>query len=700
MKTNLEKAKELLQKMTLTEKVGQLCMKGACNLDAQGVPDSVDLVKMIEEGRLGHLIQRANDMHETTDYLQKLAVEKTRLHIPLFINTDMIHGLETVYPTPIASACSFDTALVEECAKAQAEETRICGIHHTNAPMVDVSRDPRWGRVVESQGEDPYLAGEMGKAYVRGLQNEENYVMATLKHFAGYGAVEGGRDYNVCEMSENTMLNTYLIPFREGVKEGADSIMTAFNSIENVPATGNKKYLREILRGKFGFNGIALSDAISAYEMIPYGYCKDLSECAYRCIIAGLDVDLGSDVYPFELEKLVLEGKVPESLVDEAVLRVLTKKFELGLFENPYSQSEKKDKIMCKEYLDLSYKMALESAVLLENDGVLPLKKDAKIALVGKFSTSRDMLGCWQESNFGDKSVTVYEGLQNAGFTVVGVVDGYDVKQAEKAIECADVVIFNFGETSQENGEARSHYNLHLPKEVLACYNVVKGKNKKVVSLLFTGRPLIMEEVLTSNALVCCWNLGHRAGDAIATLLSGEANFSAKLAITFPKHEGQIPLYYARKKLGRPYQPHNQEWRFQARYDDGMNEPDYVFGYGKSYSKFVYGAVQLNKTEMAMDDTITASVEITNDSDVTGTEIVQLYINDCVSEVVRPIKELKGFQRVNIQPHQTVKVEFTIDKEKLEYYHEDSSLCADKGNFEVFIGADSRVEEKVKFTLK
>ncbi len=697
--TNVEKAKDLLKKMTLTEKVGQLCMKGACNLDAQGVPDSVDLVKMIEEGRVGSLIQRANDMRETTDALQKLAVEKTRLHIPLLINADMVHGLETIYPTPIASACSFDTNLVEECAKAQAEETRICGIHYTNAPMIDISRDPRWGRIVEGQGEDPYLAGEMAKAYVRGFQNEENYVMATLKHFVGYGACEGGRDYNVCELSENTLLNAYLPPFKAGIEQGADSIMTAFNSIENIPATANKKYLRDILRGSFNFEGIVLSDAISAYEMIPYGYCKDLRDCAYKSIIAGLDIDLGSDVYPFELEKLVLDGTVPESLVDEAALRILTKKFELGLFENPYSQPERKDKIMCAEYLDLSYKMALESAVLLENDGVLPLKKEKKIALIGKFSTSRDMLGCWQESHFTDKSVTVYEGLKNEGFDVVSVVDGYDVNEAKNALQNADIVLFNFGETSEENGEARSHHNLRVKREVLDCYNAVKAQNKPVVSLLFTGRPLILDEISSSNALMLCWNLGHRAGDAIAALLSGKANFSAKLVVTFPKHEGQIPLYYAKKKLGRPYQK-NQEWRFQSRYDDGENLPAYPFGYGKSYSRFVYGNIRLDKTEMDINGSVTASVEITNDSDVTGVEIVQLYINDCVSEVVRPVKELKDFKRVEIPPHTTIKVSFSITKDKLEYYHADGSLSTDSGDFEVFIGADSDVEEKVTFVLK
>lgn len=698
--TNTERAEALLKKMTLTEKVGQLCMKGACNLDAQGVPDSLDLVKQIEDGKIGNIIQLAHDMSETTDYLQRIAVEKTRLKIPLLINADMVHGLETIYPVPIATSCSFDTDLVERCAKAQAEETTICGIRYTNAPMIDIARDARWGRIVESQGEDPYLAGEMAKAYVRGLQNEDNYVMATLKHFVGYGACEGARDYNICEMSENTMLNTYLIPFREGVKQGCDSIMTAFTSIENVPATGNKKYLRDILRDKFGFNGIIISDAISAYEMIPFGYCKDLRDCAYKCIVAGLDVDLGSDVYPFELERLVLDGKIPESLVDEAALRILTKKFDLGLFENPYSQPERKDKIMCEEYLELSYKMALESAVLLENDGVLPLNKDKKIAVIGKFSNSRDVLGSWQESHFGDRAVTLREGLAKEGFNIISVVDGYDVTETTKAIKNADVVLFNFGETSEESGEARSRHNLHVNREVEECYEVIKEQNKKVISLIFTGRPLVINDVSSSNALVMCWQLGHRMGDAIANLLSGRENFSAKLSVTIPKDEGQLPIYYAIKKLGRPYQPNNSEWRFQCRYDDGENEPAYRFGYGKSYSNFNYGEIRLDKTEMSLDDKITVSVDVSNDGEVKGVEIVQLYINDCLSEVVRPIKELKDFKRVEIDSHQTVKVEFVIDKEKLEYYHSNGCLKADVGDFEVYVGADSSVENKVKFTLK
>ncbi len=698
--TNLEKAKELLAKMTVTEKVGQMVLQAGCQLDAQGVPDSHNLVEMLEQGRCGTVIQHANDMCEATDFMQKIAVEKSRLKIPLFINSDMIHGLETIYPIPLACACSFDTELVETCAKAMAEESTICGIKYTNAPMIDIARDPRWGRIPESQGEDPYLAGEMAKAYVKGFQNDKTPIIATLKHFAGYGACEGGRDYNVCEMSENTMLNTYLIPFREGIKAGAGSIMTSFNTIENIPTTANKKYLRDILRDKFGFTGIALSDAGSSFELISYGVCKDLKECAKKSITAGLDIDLGSQVYIEELENLVNSGEVPMELLDEAVLRVLVKKFEMGLFENPYTKPELKNKIMCEEYLNLSYKMALECPVLLKNDGTLPIKKDKKVALIGKFSTSKDLLGCWQESKKKEEVVTIYDGLCNAGFEVCAVVDDYDIKKTKKAIKNADVVLFNFGETSEENGEARSHHNLHVASEIVDCFNFIKSKNKKVVTLIVSGRPLIINEFDSSNATVMCWDLGHRMGDAMASLLSGKENFSGKLSVTIPCDEGQLPQYYAKKKLGRPYVPGNDTWRFQARYDDGENDPKYVFGYGLSYSKFKYSDLKVDKQSMNMDGSVKVSVTVENESDVDGVETVELYINDKFSEVVRPERELKDFKRVFIKAREKKTVDFTITKEKLEYYHFDGSLFADSGEFEVFVGADSSCKEKITFVLE
>ena len=696
--TNREKAENLLKQMTLTEKIGQLTLCAGCNVDDKGVPDSKDLIKLLKESKIGSIIVQPYDMSAITDAIQKTAIESSRLHIPLLINCDMIHGLETVFPIPIAAACSFDTALVEKNARASAEEAVACGIRYTNAPMIDVSRDPRWGRIAESQGEDPYLAGEMAKAYVKGYQNADNYVMATLKHYAGYGASEGGRDYDVVEVNENTMLNTYLIPFREGVKEGADSVMTGFNAIENVPISGNKKYLRDILRGKFGFKGIIISDAGSINEMLPYGVCETVKECNEKAIEAGVDIDLGAIAYPNGLEQSVLEGRVSETLIDQAVLRVLEKKYELGLFENPYCKQDK-SAVFSAEHLALSEELAAESAVLLSNVGELPINKSAKIAVIGRFSESKDFLGCWQNSAHKDDLSTLEQAFTACGYSVVGSCPSYDENAVKRAIKDADTVIFTCGETSEENGEAHSKHNLHLKREETDCFAAIKTSGKKIVSLVFAGRPLIINE-LDAGAVVYCWDLGHRTAEALVSLLSGARNFSGKLAATLPASEGQLPIYYAKKKLGRPFDPTNTTWRFQAKYEDGANFPKYVFGYGKSYSTFKYGDLTLDCGVMKKGGAITASIDVLNDSDIDGTEVVQLYINDEVSEVLRPVRELKDFKRVFIKAHDRATVKFTITEEKLSYYHIDGDLKADSGKFTVYVGADSSAAAKAEFTLE
>ncbi|MBE5737104.1 MAG: beta-glucosidase [Clostridiales bacterium] len=694
---NKEKAQQLLTQMTLTEKIGQLVLCAGCNVDDKGVPDSLDLINMLREGKCGSVIVQPQDMSAAVDYMQKIAVEQTRLHIPLFINCDMIHGFETVFPIPLASACSFDTELVEKCAKASAEEAFDCGVRYTNAPMLDVSRDPRWGRIAESQGEDPYLTGEMAKAFVRGFQNDEKYVMATLKHYAGYGASEGGRDYDIVEINENTMLNTYLPPFREGVKEGADSVMTGFNALNNMPISGNKRYLKEILRDKFGFDGIVVSDAGSINEMIFYGVCKDLAECSEKAISAGVDIDLGGVSYPNGLEQSVLDGKVDEKLVNQAVLRVLEKKFELGLFENPYSNKDKSS-VFSSEHLSLSEELALESAVLLKNDNVLPLSKDKKVAIIGKFALSKDFLGCWQNSSKVNDLLCLKDAFLQSNYDLVGVCNTYDAKEVESAVKDADVVVFTCGEYSDENGEARSKHDLSLKKEELDCFEYLKTLNKKIVSLVFAGRPLIISPI-NYGALVYCWDLGHKTADAIVKLLSGERNFSAKLAVTMPSSQGQLPIYYAKKKLGRPYQPNRSEWRFQCRYDDGCNQPLYPFGYGLSYSKFKYQNLKVESDNVKKGDNIELSIEIQNESDFDGVEIVQLYINDLVSEVVRPNRELKDFKRVFVKARSSVKVNFLIDQEKLKYYHSDGSFYADCGEFDLFVGSDSNADNCVRIKL-
>ena len=693
--TNRETAITLLKKMNLTEKIGQLILYAGCNVDDKGVPDNPELINHIREGRVGSIIVQPQDLSKTVDVLQKIAVEESRLHIPLFINADMIHGFETVFPIPLACACSFDTELVEACAKMSAQEAVACGVRYTNAPMVDIARDPRWGRIAESQGEDPYLAGEMAKAYVRGYQNDEAYVMATLKHYAGYGACEGGRDYDVVEINENTMLNTYLPPFSEGIKQGADSVMTGFNALNNIPISGNHRYLREILRGKFGFDGIVISDASSINEMLIYGICKDLEECCEKAMCAGVDIDLGGISYSQALEKAVLSGKVSETLIDEAVLRILEKKYALGLFEQPYSQTDKSC-VFSKAHLDLAEKLALESAVLLKNDGVLPLFKQKKIAIIGKYADSKDVLGCWQNSSHTEDIATLQEVFVQNAYTVVGVSQNYDIDGVQKAIKGADIILFTCGEFSEQSGEAHSRQNLHLTQEEISCYQYIKKQTTNIVSLIFGGRPLIINEI-DEGAIVYCWHLGHRTAEAIEKLLSGKCNFSGKLAVTIPKDEGQIPIYYAKKKLGRPYDKENTAWRFQAKYEDGENEPAYVFGYGLSYSQFTYINLRIDKEILSKNEQLKVCVDVENTSDCDGTEIVQLYINDAVSEVIRPMKELKAFKRVKIKAKERVTVEFTLSGKELSYYHNNGDFEADEGQFEIFVGKDSNTVDKIQF---
>ena len=693
--TNKGKAITLLKDMTLTEKIGQLILYAGCNVDDKGVPDNPELVNHIREGRVGSIIVQPQDLSKTVDALQKIAVDESRLHIPLFINTDMLHGFETVFPIPLASACSFDPELLEECAKMSAKEAVACGVRYTNAPMVDIARDPRWGRIAENQGEDTYLASEMAKAYVRGYQNDETYVMATLKHYAGYGACEGGRDYDVVEMNENTMLNTYLPPFYEGIKQGADSVMTGFNVLNNIPISGNHRYLREILRGKFGFDGIVISDASSINEMLIYGICKDLEECCEKAMFAGVDIDLGGISYSQALEKAILSGKISEDLVDEAVLRILEKKLDLGLFENSYSQGDKSC-VFSKEHLDLSEQLALESAVLLKNNGVLPLLKNKKIAIIGKYANCKDMLGCWQNSNHSEEVSTLTEVFSRNGYNVVGVSETYNLESVEKTIANANIVLFTCGEYSEQSGEAHSRHDLHLTQEETSCYQYLKGKTSNIVSLIFAGRPLIINE-LDEGAIVYCWHLGHRTAEAIEKLLSGECNFSGKLSVTIPKDEGQISIYYAKKKLGRPYEKERTDWRFQAKYEDGANEPAYVFGYGLSYSRFVYKNLRIDREVFYSNEKLKVYVDIKNVSDCDGIEIVQLYINDMVSEVIRPIKELKAFKRVEIKAREQVTVGFTLTEKDLRYYHTNGEFKADEGQFEVFVGTDSDTTTKTQF---
>lgn len=697
-KTLKDKAEQLLKKMTLREKIGQMSMRSFDAMDEQGVPQCGDVEKKIADGQVGFIIQPCHDYSDTLYHLQKIAVEQSRLGIPLLFNTDCIHGAETVFPIPLALACSFNPDLVEETAKASAMEIASWGVQYTNAPMVDIARDPRWGRICESQGEDTYLAEEMGKAYVRGFQNNDRYVMSTLKHYAGYGACEGGRDYDVVEVCENTMRNVYLPPFRAGVEAGADSVMTAFNCIENVPATGNKKYVKDILRKEFGFDGIVLSDAVAVWEMLRHGYCKTELDCAKKALCASLDVEMGTFCYENELDRLVEKYPNLEKEIDEAVLRILIKKFKLGLFDNPYKYFHySKDVVYSKEHLDLSYRSALQSAVLLENDGVLPLARDKKIAFVGALATSTDMCGAWQDSTKESESISLKEGMEKLGFSVVGACEDYDEEKAVEIASIADVVVFTAGEQSRyESGEARSKHNLELSQACKQCFSALQRQGKQIVSVVFAGRPLVINDLTTSNALIYAWHLGQRAGDALATLACGKANFSAKLSVTIPRTVGQIPIYYNRKNVGRPFLAGNQDYAFQTRYFDGENYPQYPFGYGLSYSAFTYGNLTVDKPVLRAGEQAVVSIDVVNESDLDGVEIVQLYIRDEVAEAVRPLRELKGFQRVELCAGERKTVCFNVDERMLAYYHIDGEREADEGEFTVYVGKDSTTQLSVK----
>jgi beta-glucosidase len=440
---------------------------------------------------------------------------------------------------------------------------------------------------------------------------------------------------------------------------------------------------------------------MSVSEMMNFGYCETEKECAYHALKAGLDVELGASCYIKNLETLVEEGRLAVSEIDEAVLRVLLKKFHLGLFDKPYEPFKRdKNVVFCDDHIALSEKMALESVVLLENNGVLPLRRDIKVALVGNYATSISHYGCWQHSTRYKEVVTLQDGLEQQGFTLTGVSDTFSIVEAEKTAYHADVVILAFGETSEESGEAFSKHNLHVKKEVIDCFNYLKSRGKKVVSLVFSGRPLIINEFKQSDALAFCWHLGQRAGTAVAKLLSGEMNFSGKLTMTIPRTEGQLPMYYARKRAGRPFEPERLDWRFQAKYCDGENFPQYAFGYGLSYSTFNYGEVELTSNIMKRKAKIEASVQLTNESNFDGTEIVQLYIRDEFSEVVRPQRELKGFRRVFLKAGESKRIVFEITEDMLEYYHIDGELCADTGSFYVYIGKDCNTENKAKFILE
>ena len=708
-KTTAQKIDELLQKMTLAEKIGQLNQYTNDANPTGPLVISSNKEKEIKEGKLGSMLNVMGA--ERTRKYQELAMQ-SRLKIPLLFGLDVIHGYKITFPIPLAEAASWDLPLIEKAARIAAVEASASGIHWTFAPMVDIARDPRWGRVMEGAGEDTFLGSKIAYARVKGFQGNQlganNSLMACAKHFVAYGAALGGRDYNSVDMSNRMLWETYLPPFKAAVDAGVATFMNSFNDLNGIPATANSYVLRDILKGKWNFNGFVVSDWGSINEMIAHGYAKDSKDAASKAILAGNDMDMESSAYRNHLADLVNDGSVSIEVVDEAVRRILRKKFELGLFENPYKFSDckrEKKELNNPEHAKIAREMAAKSIVLLKNEKqVLPLSKDLKtIAFIGPMvKPKRNNHGFWAvDLKEVDSSyiVSQWEGLARKidKNTKLVYAKGCDIEgnkrdgfeEAVAVAQQADVVIVSIGERHDMSGEAKSRSNIHLPGIQEELIKELQKTGKPIVILINAGRPLIFNWIADNMpTIVYTWWLGSEAGNAIADVLFGDYNPSGKLPMTFPREEGQIPVFYNHFSTGRPAKD-DQDKIYKSTYIDLPNSPKFPFGFGLSYTTFTYSDLQLSAPTITANGTITVSFTLTNSGKYTGEEVVQLYVKDPFASVVRPVKELKGFQKVKLNPGEQQRVTFTIDNELLSFYNEQLQWVSEPGTFEVMIGSSS-----------
>ena len=731
----------LLKRMTLEEKIGQLNLPVTGEITT-GQAKSSDIAAKIKRGEVGGLFN-LKGVDKIRD-VQRLAVENSRLGIPLLFGMDVIHGYETIFPIPLGLSCTWDIPAIEESARIAAVEASADGISWTFSPMVDISRDPRWGRVSEGSGEDPFLGALIARAMVRGYQGKDmsrnDEIMACIKHFALYGAAEAGRDYNTVDMSRQRMFNDYMLPYQAGVEAGAGSVMASFNEVEGVPATANKWLMTDVLRGTWGFNGFVVTDFTGISEMIEHGI-GDLQTVSARAINAGVDMDMVSEGFIGTLKKSVEEGKVSVETVNTACRRILEAKYKLGLFDNPYKYCDLKRPardIFTKEHRAAARKIAGESFVLLKNEGlsptlapVLPLSPTGTIAVIGPLANTRsNMPGTWSVAAVLDKSPSLVEGLTEwvgnqgkilyaKGSNLIGDAayeeratmfgrslnrdnrtDQQLLDEALKIASQADVIVAALGESSEMSGESSSRTNLNLPDVQHTLLEALLKTGKPVVLVLFTGRPLVLNwEQEHVPAILNVWFGGSEAGPAIGDVLFGAVNPGGKLTMTFPKSVGQIPLYYAHKNTGRPLKEGKWFEKFRSNYLDVDNDALYPFGYGLSYTTFRFSDITLNRSSIGMDNELVASVTVTNTGDRAGSEVVQLYIRDLVGSVTRPVKELKGFEKIYLQPNESRTVRFTIDTEMLKYYNDDLKFVSEPGDFDVMIGPDSRNVKTARFTL-
>ncbi len=731
-KINIDlKVDSIIKLMTLSEKVGQLNqyngfydITGPAPKEGQAAKKYQDL----KNGLVGSMLN-VKGVKEVKA-LQKMAVEETRLHIPLLFGFDVIHGYKTISPIPLAEAASWDLEAIQKSAQMAATEASSVGINWTFAPMIDVSRDARWGRVMEGAGEDPFLGSKIAVARVQGFQGDlksNQNILACAKHFAGYAFAEAGRDYNTVDVSENELQNTIFPPFKAAADAGVRTFMNSFNELNGIPATGNSYLQREVLKKDWNFQGFVVSDWGSIGEMVNHGFAKNNKQAAQIALTAGSDMDMESSAYIEHLENLVNEGKVQESLIDDAVKRILKVKFELGLFENPYkycNEEREKATVGNPKLQEIALDMAKKSIVLLKNDNnLLPLSKSGlKIALIGALAIDKTSpLGSWRIGADDNTAISVQEGLQNYKNNQITWENGADVTEGktifgsetkinttnksgfEKAIEVAkqaDIVIMVLGEHGLQTGEGRCRTELGLPGVQQELLEAIFAVNPKIVLVLNNGRPLTIPWAADHiPAIVEAWQLGSQSGNAIAQVLYGDYNPSGKLPMTFPRNVGQIPMYYNFKSTGRPT-TNDPESVFWSHYSDQKNTPQFPFGFGLSYAKFEYSDLKLSTTNFDKNGNITVSVNVTNTSKTTGKEVVQLYIQDIVGSTTRPVKELKGFEMITLTPNQTQKVTFIIDPKTIAFFTANKKWEAEAGDFKIFVGTNSANTLEATFEYK
>ena len=712
-----QRVDSILSLMTLEEKVGQLVQfTGGTDTGTKTPKPKEGHEELIRQGKIGSLLNIFGA--EETKRLQKIAVEESRLKIPLIFGLDVIHGFKSTFPVPIAEASSWNPKLIEFSARMQAIETSAAGVHWTFNPMVDIARDPRWGRIVEGSGEDPYLGSVMAAARVKGYQGDdlsaENTILACAKHYAAYGAAEGGRDYNTVDISERTLREIYLPPYKAAVEANVGSLMASFNEIGGVPSSANQFLMTKILRDEWNSDAFVVSDWNSIGELVPHGIAKDLKQAAELAINATVDMDMEGNAYFNHLVELVREGKVDVKLIDNAVRRVLLAKFKLGLFDNPFKycdENREKKIVLSKEMIEATKKVALESIVLLKNENnLLPLKKDLKsIAVIGPLANSKDdPLGPWAQQGEPQNVVSVLEGIKNKlgnkvkinfaeGCSITGK-DKSGFSKAIKAVKNSEVAIVVLGESRDMSGEAQSRATLDLPGVQEDLIKELYKTKKPIVVVLMNGRPLTINWISENiPAILETWFLGIQCGNAIADVLFGDYNPSGKLPVTFPKYVGQIPLYYNHKNTGRPY--NHVQPQYTSFYNDFTIEPLYPFGYGLSYTKFEYSNLNLNKNQIKKDESLKVSVDVKNTGKYEGEEVVQLYIRDLVGSVTRPVKELKDFMKIKLKPGETKKVEFIITPDKLKFYDINMNYVVEPGDFKVFVGTNSVDVLESSFTI-